>query len=583
MPKQFGHVVCLLAIVLAAFSSIGCRSTASKLASVPGMGWLDRDEEGWANFEPAPGLPRPSASSEPTTEQGKLPSSGLAGTSGSRSGTRSQFSQSDEESAIGSKPRFDTSRYAADGVLGKGSSTRTNTSSPYAGGYASAYGKYAPPKSVGGTDSTAAPQKGPYDVDPPKYAAGTKTPASYELGGKSTDLDSSKARTSGTGFVSEYAKSPYRKGATQQPTYTANSNSRLGGAASRSQVSTYTPPGFVKSRPQSVDTTPRFSNAPASPKGMVANGAAGDFSNLTNNLAPNQGAFGANSATPGQVTNQFANPAPKTNSSFLGTAASNLQQSAQNQANAAVNSFNRYTQPTGDRAPSTATRFDNAMQDAASPYANSYPSGAPQGVRVPTPATDMANQATEAANRFGTVAQEAAGQARTFVNNSSGAFNTPAQSTAPASSSLSSSSANPTPGFAAGSGSGGSGGFNAATRSPGPSSGGGSAPSGAPSSGSAYPSTATPNPFSLPISGATKSEGSAPNTNASSGAGQGLPAMQRSSAPFRPGSTSTYQGAMTVQKPLTELVSASVPSTEPADGQLALAVGDKYQFPLLLR
>ena len=68
MPKQVGHCTIVVASVLA-LGFAGCRTATSRLASIPGMGWVDRGEksfgEGWADYEPAPELPPPSATSEP--------------------------------------------------------------------------------------------------------------------------------------------------------------------------------------------------------------------------------------------------------------------------------------------------------------------------------------------------------------------------------------------------------------------------------------------------------------------------------------------------------------------------------------
>ena len=62
MPKQFGPKVVFLVIAAAALNLAGCRTTTNKLASIPGMGWLEREDETWAKYEPSPAIrPNPPA------------------------------------------------------------------------------------------------------------------------------------------------------------------------------------------------------------------------------------------------------------------------------------------------------------------------------------------------------------------------------------------------------------------------------------------------------------------------------------------------------------------------------------------
>ena len=618
MPKRFGHKVCSLATIIVAFSFVGCRTTASKLASVPGMSWLERDDEGWANFEPAPGLPRPSSTSEPTTE-GTKSTANIASKSDSGSGTRSPSGASSlpERTSVASKPRFDAARYMPNNSSSKGGSNRSNAASTY-GDYASAYGKYGAPKSLKNNDSNIAPQKGPYDVDVPKYASGGSggSTSGYDLGGKYSNPSkpTSKAETSSPSynFANRFDNSSPSVDTTPQATYTANANSRFGGATnsvSPSQTSTYTPPGFAKSAATTSNSSSRFGSVakPAeATKSPSSIGSAGQ--NQLNTVAPANG-------NRGQIFNQFSGAARQKADGFVATSGENAQATAKTMAGQANQTFNRYSQPasqTFDNAANSAKKqFNTAAKDAInttpanlgqfgknSKFANSFSEGAQnaaQGTAQTFPQQtgnqpqSFADQATSAFNssvseQNSQAASTTGGYANKTLNNGGGhnISNTFANrgtngaSSKSAENELNSASATQNlprqavQNYASAAKDAG----HSATQSVTPAQ-------------NAYPSTNTPNPFSVPVSPAPQNQRSTPTeTFNSAPPGYSTPAtppgIQRSAAPFRPGSTSTYQGAVITRKPSTEFAS-NASNRVGADNEMVLAVGDKYQFPLTLR
>lgn len=589
MPKQFGPKVVFLVIAAAALNLAGCRTTTNKLASIPGMGWLEREDETWAKYEPSPGLPRPSDSFDPTPSSA---ASSIASKS-DPSSTQPKFASSD----VGrSKQRFDASRYTNGGT----SKSEAAESKPF-GNYASAYGKYGPPKSTTPSSEVAA-QKGPYDASGPGIDVG-KSGGSYGLASSSTSgykaygdskfvnpgVDGSTSQPSGStpsGYAanrfdnSTYgSKTPGTDGAAA---YVA-SNSRFGGspaASKSSNVSTYTPPGFV---PNSASLE-----------------AARDY--LSKSTAEASAAAESAIASGKQKFNRYAESTTQTANNYLQGAQQKAESTARNAIDTGAKAFNRYVTPSAsqpavggvvnppassqaqntnataspvDRFSASASRFGNDMQTATTNALN-------QGVTDVSNATgryaqDVQNSVKSTVN---SVSEQASSQVQNYADAARSRFDQAATSTyEKANSSMATSGQNVRQYASEIANSARTAVQNV------------SAPI-----QSAYPSTNAPNPFAAPPQTEGRQNGgysapatsapttstpatSAPATSTFPGSTPGPATMQRSSSPFQPGSTSSFQGAVTARKQTIELASAVVPSGPQNEQAMILAVGDKYQFP----
>ena len=629
MSKRFGQSVLVFVALAATMNLAGCRTTTSKLASVPGLGWMERgEEEGWAKYEPAPGLPKPSSTSEPTFDRSS--GSALASKDSGSSG-RSSFASTN----VGPKPRFDASRFSPSG-LPKGEKVDKSF-----GDYASAYGKYGPPKS--GDESLAAPQKGMYSADTPNYAS----KSSSSTGGYGGLAGQSKPKTDDTsnspyGYA---AKSRYDSGITSSassptessPTYTASANSRFGASAYESKSTTpkpYTPPGFVtspttlaenakstvasgtqkardylgnaeKALMGSVDelaNTPKYTSNAIDGAAQPFNRYAETATKTVNDIASSARSTVATKTdqivNQGQTTfNQYADSAANTANQYLGAAQNKIDsaKSAANETlNAATSKYNNavatateyangFGATTGSTPAATTTQnpFSNVQkqvggqiqnyaqqakssfeQSAASTYeqakstAGQYATATADTIRkdAQSMANTVANSetvksATSTANNFINSARNSIGNASTAVSNAANGIGQSAQNVMQ----------------------------TVSAQAP-----------------TAYPSTATPNPFVVSGNAARSSNPVAPTGNTAAPPSFKSPAyqspattappttIQRSTTPFRPGSTSTFQGAMTTKKQAVELASATA-TTSPSPEHLVLAVGDQYQFPVTLR
>lgn len=632
MSKRFGQSVLVFVALATIINLAGCRTTTSKLASVPGLGWMERGgEEGWAKYEPAPGLPKPSSTSEPTFER----SNGSALTSkDSGSSNRSSFASTN----VGPKPRFDASRFSPSG-LPKGEKVDKSF-----GDYASAYGKYGPPKA--GDASLAAPQKGMYSADTPNYASKSSSSTGGYGGAASQSKPTDDASKSPYGYA---AKSRYDSGVAasagspkeSSPTYTASANSRFGASAYENKSTTpkpYTPPGFVtspttvaenakstvasgtqkardylgnaeKALMGNVDglaSTPKYTNNAIDGATQPFNRYAESATKTVNDIASSARSTVATKTdqivNQGQTTfNQYADSAANTANQYLGAAQNKIDsaKSAANETlNAATSKYNNavataseYANGFGATKGSTpaATTTQNPVsnmqkqvggqiqsyaqqakssfeQSAASTYeqakttAGQYATATADTIRkdAQSMANTVANSetvksATSTANNFINSARNSIGNASTAVGNAANGIGQSAQNVMQTVSAQ------------------------------------------APTS---YPSTATPNPFVVSGNAARNSNPAAPTGNTVAPPSFQSPAfqspvqtpattappttIQRSTTPFRPGSTSTFKGAMTTKKQAVELASANA-TPSPSDEHLVLAVGDQYQFPVTLR
>lgn len=349
MPKLFASAVSGLAVVVLATGLVGCRSAATQLASVPGLGWLDRGDEGWANYEPAPGLPKPSDTNEPT-------SGGGAANIASNDKTSSPFSSPVSKVAKGdSKSRFDMDRYNPKKTTGDTSEKATTF-----GNYASAYGKFAPPKS-GATDSSKglATQEGPYSVDDatPNFAS---TDAAKDF---STD---SPVPSFGPALNERAGET------TKTPEFTASTNSRFGAAAfdkptTAKTASTYTPPGFPSST--NNEATDRFAAASETAKSTLdqAKRFAQDSTSQFNNAATSRFDSGQ------QTFNRFANDAATKTENTLSQANNAMENAANSITNTASQTFNQFS-----NSPGQVTNSFSNVANAAQNQLNQTSSGQSQ-------------------------------------------------------------------------------------------------------------------------------------------------------------------------------------------------------------
>lgn len=580
MPKQFGPKVVFLIIAAAAVNLAGCRTTTNKLAGIPGMGWLEREDETWAKYEPSPGLPRPSDSFDPTPSSA---ASSIASQSAPNSSTRPNYASNDSGE---NKQRFDASRYSP-----KGSSKAEAPESHPFGNYASAYGKYGPPKSTN-TNSEVATQTGPYDAGAPgidvgnsggSYGLANSTTSGYKAYGDNKfvnpGLDGSTSQGDSptpSGFA---ANSRYENSATSSNTpgtdgaaaYVA-SNSRFGGSVAPSQspsTSTYTPPGFV-SNSASLD-------------------AARDY--LSRSTAEASAAAENAIASGKQSFNRYAESATQNANSYLQGAQQNAESTARNAIDTGAKAFNKYLAPAAtspaiggivnptskpsapinagtpqaDGYATSASRFGNDLQSAATNALN-------QGVSDVSNATGRYAQDIQKSvqNTVSSVQEQAGSQVQSYADAARSRFDQAATSTYQQASSAIETAEQRVRQYA-----------NNVADSARTAVQNVSAPI-----QSVYPSTNAPNPFAMPSQVDRRENGSypapassAPATSAPASATPGPATMQRSSSPFQPGSTSSFQGAVTARKQTIELASAVAPSNSQDEQAMILAVGDKYQFP----
>lgn len=543
MPKRFGQTLCSFATIMMAFGFVGCRSTTSRLASVPGLGWLERGDEGWAQYEPAPGLPRPSSTSEPSALGGSkasnIASTRPPSTNSSLGGT---LNKSDANAyAGGTGPRLDAHGFGSESSK---ASESTNNNAQF-GDYASAYGKYGPPSSIPSNpnsstaQSRALPQKGLYDAGTPKYAtagSGGSTSGYDALANKyEKQADANQPEPSGQpfGFASNdrfdnsappATSSSSQFGSDPAPSYTANSNSRFGANATTNSIapktSVYTPPGFVTSSTSgNASATSRFGGGSAP---FTSNGAANDdvaaavdeVKTATEPLVERSNELIASRNQPfgSAVTPQSRYGGPLPSSQPSATVAQNRFAEARDTLGQIVESADTQTKPAiGDYASGAASQLRDQAAEASRNIANSetFANAAETAKDYLNATADGLNQSREAIRG---VASAAGTAGRNVMQNVSASLQ------------------------------------------------------------NRYPSTSTPHGYVLP-------GGSVTNENRSSAPATASPATTRSQAPFRPGSTSSFEGANVARKPLVELASHSHPEPD----ELVLAVGDRYQFPVLLR
>ena len=639
MRKFMDSAIGGVAVVVLATGLVGCRSTTSHLASVPGFGWLDRGDEGWANYEPSPELPKPSATAEPTFD-------GPAANIASSDKPQSPFDKPISSVAKNdSKSRFDTDRY-----LPKNKTVDSN-SKPSFGSYASAYGKYAPPKfgnqAESGEKSLAA-QDGPYSVDSksdtPKFADSTP----------SKDFTTnSQAPTFGPALDEQFSANE------RKPEFTASSNSRFGAPtfdnkpATTSSQPSYTPPGFpttpkvdaVSNRfdnavkntldsgqqsfnrfagdaaktAQEVTNTGaqpfnRFSNnPPSSTFNNAMNATNGGFTggspNFNNNIQPPNNTSTAESAR--QAIGNMANAAQSTATNTYNNAVAGAQNMANEYRNAATaaatNAVNDVKNRFGNVSAAQTQALTNAVQNTNNNLTNgaqNFAQGAAQNInnRFGGGSTSTPSLTGAVQNATQNIAQGAASQVQNYAqgtvnaleqgvvskyeqakstatNYANNAINTATQQ---ANNLLNSATSGTQPVAEATQNALNNAGnrFQQATNAV--NNVMQNVSNNQPKAPVQYPSTSTPNPFLKPATAAPQTPNlSSPNPSPTNGAPatNSAPATQRSPAPFLPGSTKNFQSSVTVRKQAVKLASAGTSVREP----LLLAVGDKYQFPLELR
>lgn len=585
----------LVLVGLLAISFCGCRSTTSKLASVPGMGWLAQDDEGWAGYEPPPDLP--SATSSPTNAGS---TSSIASTDSTRPG------------ASGETARFDASRYGAKGF---NKSTPDDANKPFDalnrnegstyGNYASAYGKYGPggtaDKSVDSRD-LGTPQSGPYGGSSSLAASEAASPADQASSTETHPYSTVSSSASGSRFgdTSEAASA-----------YTASRDSRFGRGSkpgestwaadtktTRTPSSSYTPPGFPK-KPTATATAesgslaggasrfgagevsvPREGSATGSVIGDLANQSkqqVGDiaeqaksrFSDASNTTIDKYSAAAQEKYenVTGTVNKQvdMISEYGKQMSQSIAEPVAQLAQDAQAKVSrfvgpaAGADGTNNLASQALDAA---RDRYGEVTSGPAAGAASGYLEAARKGLggahevvnRYSNAVTDTADQETDAATgRYGEVAQDA-------LSAAANRFPDAAQRAAEQSREVVRDYASAAADFVSGADSG----------SPGPA-----------SMPIRYPTTSTPNPYQLtPPSGDTMVRPPAVSSPASEppAAAPATSPIRRSPAPWRPGGTRDLQGSngRTTHK---QLLGAS----EDLSGHLVLAVGDRYQFPRQLR
>lgn len=508
MAQTFRPLVCCLICSSLVFVAPGCRTTTSKLASVPGLGWMERDDQGWAGYEPAPSLPRPSANSEPSAT-GAPAASSIAENSGVNPNATT-YGRATGGEMVSSYPK-DTGRFDSR-YLPQGSTTapsKKNNASGY-GDYASAYGKYGPPKSLTPTEGSVKPQQGPYNVaSAPNYTTtpSTTTTQGYSSYGQDRLASGPSATDRGSRFE---ATVPASTSSTPGPT----SPTTTGLAENPSPAKeTYTPPGFIK-KPDVNPVNSRFDS-------MANRGST--FGNRTPAYVASAGSPGATRpAAPSSANDRFG-----TSTTPVAT-------------------------PAGDVAPS---RFGGTPV-ATTPESGSRFGGAPSGV-----GTQLGNLGRNAASSISQSARNAAGEMKQSASDfgshvgqvtrdaTQNAVDMAGQTANGYLDTIRSKSAG-TPGFSPG----------AARRA---------VEGVAPATTHSYPVTDTPHGYLDAIT--PPSGGSTPAT---------APSIQRSSTPFRPGSTSTFRSSMRTTKKHQVSLASAVSSPE---DQLVLAVGDKFQFPRNLR
>ena len=419
MPKRFELVrfVFASASVALLVSFTGCRTATDSLATVPGFAWLNRGDEGWAQFEPAPDLPRPADTTVPSSasgisniaknaprgsdSRGSEPRGSASRDTDSRgSGSRDSFNTS--TSKLASKDHLDKSRYVPKGSGSSNKLSNANVGDKKVGEYASAFGKYQAPKPLNqkpAPQTVAGAQTGPYDVETPKYTPNFAKDASpnnfaksgYDLGYESspaTPPNNAMAATSSKPYVRPSTPKPAEEApaAAEEPKpapfgYVAGNRFEAGPPAKTPTAppataprfaanETYTPPGFAKTTTAATNQLKAAANGLSSgvaSANNVANRVQNGVQNTFNSsVASAQGSL-ANAK--GQFTNAAGGLVNKTSNAvsqtFDGSVAKTTQQGFNKfaaQAKGTANSLSKSTQKTLGQYPNTAqSRFGNAI------------------------------------------------------------------------------------------------------------------------------------------------------------------------------------------------------------------------------
>ena len=615
-------------------TSVGCRTTASRLSHLPGLGWMASDDEsygeGWAGFEPKSDLPTPSETTQPTSpanaagnnaSPGSYGSSSTSGTGNTTYGSYGSYNPSrgassasagsygspanrDEGNSTASSAAPGSSRgYGNSTPYGKSGSyfSQNAQSTPDRGTSSSGYGSPSYTASTSGSRFGAAAGSA---ASTPTAAASGASPDSYSsygsasyASGSTPSASSGATNSAGAGVNGGYdTGNYYRTGSSSGGSSYGNSAPSSTGASSGAAYGAPTS-NYNSSVPSKYDANPyqpanstSYSTSGSNPYnagnpygslGPQSNaGAASDAPGRAIN-GPSYAPASDQRVESGSVTSRFEQAAGDTyggatpaSSEVVNAAAQVANQPLANSSNAAESIVNRYaesarnaygaispqaSQPasagqqyanpttasaggvTAQAYPSTgAQAYDALANRAAGVYdqAKSYAAGAAS--QVDQAATSAAQSATnpgaavrgyqDAANDLSATAsrytQEVLGNGQQNIQEAAGAY-----------------------GAAFGNGQ----------------------PSAAQDSGPAT-NNSTYNP--LPTN-----QWPEPTTT-----------IKRSDAPWRPGSTGDYRGSSVGTpgsvkqasfRPLLDQVLAG--QTVASKGDLTLAVGDKYQFPQLLR
>ncbi len=439
MPKRFGHSSFVLLTVASAFCFTGCRTATDGLARIPGLGWMNRSDEQWAKYEPAPGLPRPSELAEPTDPSD--PTSG-PGVSGIASSDQLRGSASRSFDKVASKlDGADADRFDASPYMPKSNDSGSELGSKYA----AAYGKYGPPKSLNATAKDSkpkfgAPQTGPYDVESPKsapkFAAASGGDEKFAKNGYDLGYEPYKPATNSKPYVSpssgsgdSESKSPYGYASGnrfESPAKAINDTAtKVAQTASQSlpkfEPGSYSTPKFNNNYATTANdklsqAATTASEKVASAKGGLVNGLNNAVANAKDTAAATTNRFNANAnqlaGSLNNAANNVANNATSNANGFgnqLANAAQQTNQFANNAANQIQNgtqqTYNRFAAGAKAQANTAVNSAQNALGQFANNAANTAQSLAPPKSTQPAP--NFGNYAATTANQFANTAKSA--------------------------------------------------------------------------------------------------------------------------------------------------------------------------------